>query len=155
MSEFKVGAHTYRAAKLTVFQELHVSRKVGSVLIYLGSMQKDAQIEASKERKESDPPPPAPPGPAEYARMIVSISSPISQENMDFAMATCLGAVSRKQAAIWSPIMAPTGGMMFQDISLLEMMEIFYHVLRGAGLVDFFFEALSDSNADRDQTDQK
>lgn len=127
---FKVGAHTYRAGRLPVLDQNHVARRYGSVLIFLGTLQRDQPRE-----------------PSEYARAMVATSGNLSNEDVDFAIGACLSVVQRQQAggAAWAPVRAPSGQLMFDDIELVELMEIIWHVLRENKLIDFFFVAPSGS----------
>lgn len=131
MKTFKIGEHEYQARPLNVFDQHHVARKLGSVLIFLGSMKADSTKT-----------------PENYARAMVAASSQIANEDVDYATAACLTVVSRKQAAGtgWAPVRAQSGQIMFEDINLMELMEIIWHVLDANGLIDFFYVAPSSSS---------
>ena len=59
----------------------------------------------------------------------------MADEDMDFVVKTCAGAVQRQQgtngAGIWAPIFDPRSGMfMFEDINLLVVFDITSQVVR-------------------------
>lgn len=126
---FKVGEAEYQAAPLNAFDQLHVARKLGSVLIFLGSM---------KDNPDKTP--------VNYARAMVAAAAPLGNDEVDWALGACLSIVTRKQPGGWAPIRAPGGKLMFEDIDLLAMMEIVWNVLDQNGLISFFYVAPSSSS---------
>jgi hypothetical protein len=129
MKPFKVGAAEYQARALSAFDQLHVARKLGSVLIFLGSM---------KDNPDKTP--------NNYARAMVAAAAPLGNEEVDWAIAACLSSVQRKQQGGWAEVRAQSGKLMFDDVDLLAMMEIVWNVLDQNGLIDFFYVAPSSSS---------
>lgn len=126
---FKVGDFDYQARDLDVFEQLHVSRRFGSVLIFLGSMKADENTSIESR-----------------AKAMVATASRLDNEDVDYAVNACLAVVDRKQGAGWAPV-KPSGAMlMFKDLDLKALMEIVWNVLDANGLIDFFYVAPSSSS---------
>lgn len=119
MSEFTVGAHTYAAHPLGVFDQFDIARRIAPVITML-VLQKD------REKLK--------PG---FARAFVSLSSGLSREDGQALLTLCMAKVSRKTATGMSPIQAQ-GQMMFDDIGLDQMLELLWHVLVLSKIIDFF-----------------
>jgi hypothetical protein len=118
--EFEIKSQTYRAGKLSAFQQFHVSRRLAPLLASLGG---------SLDEMRADP---------------LSLFAPIAQgiaslpdADADFVLNTCLGTVQRAQGQAWARVMAPGGGLMFEDIGMPEMLQIVGRVLM-ENFADFF-----------------
>jgi hypothetical protein len=117
--EFKVGAHSYRAEPLGIFEQFDIARRLAPIVTLL-TMQKD------REKLQKG-----------FARAFVSMSSGLSREDGQAILATCLGQISRKEGAAFAPVNV-RGSMMFADITLEQSLELLWHALLASNLIDFF-----------------
>jgi hypothetical protein len=120
MAEVQLEEHTYRTGRLTLIQQWEVFRRAGPILPMLSSEFLDGYK------------------PAPGARWIMSAVSGLlarlNQEDADVIRQTALSAVERfdPTAQRWFPIVAMngTGGVMYQDMGLLTMLELMDRVLQ-------------------------
>lgn len=120
----RVGQHEYQIQLLNALDQYHVARRGAMMLLGIAGMQD--------------------PTPENGGKMIVAMSARLPQEDADFAMSKCLGACHRKEQAGWAPVMV-NGSLMFQDMSLPEMAQLYYHALLANGIISFFVESPSAS----------
>lgn len=113
--EFEIKGVQYRTAKLSVFDQLKVSRKL---LPVLAGMLADFQgIKAAAE------------GGDVYKAMetalpkIADSLAGMSEEDTNAIIFPCLSVVSRQTGKGWSPVMAQ-GTLMFDDIDLMSMLQM-------------------------------
>ncbi|WP_312062235.1 phage tail assembly chaperone [Pantoea septica] len=113
--EFEIKGVQYRTAKLSVFDQLKVSRKL---LPVLAGMLADFQgIKAAAE------------GGDVYKAMetalpkIADSLAGMSEEDTNAIIFPCLSVVSRQNGKGWSPVMAQ-GTLMFDDIDLMSMLQM-------------------------------
>nr|DAI70274.1 MAG TPA: tail assembly chaperone protein [Bacteriophage sp.] len=113
--EFEIKGVQYRTAKLSVFDQLKVSRKL---LPVLAGMLADFQgIKAAAE------------GGDVYKAMetalpkIADSLSGMSDEDTNAIIFPCLSVVSRKNGNAWAPVMTQ-GALMFDDIDLMSMLQM-------------------------------
>ena len=113
--EFEIKGVQYRTAKLSVFDQLKVSRKL---LPVLAGMLADFQgIKAAAE------------GGDVYKAMetalpkIADSLSGMSDEDTNAIIFPCLSVVSRKNGNAWAPVMTQ-GALMFDDIELMSMLQM-------------------------------
>jgi hypothetical protein len=129
--EFQIGAHHYRAGRLSAKDAFHVARRLGYVLTALGIEKGDAFKPTSEN----------------FARIILVTSGQVPQADMDFALNTCLGVVKRRigDHQGWAAITTSAGAMMYDDIDMSAMLQIVWHVISAHRLPDFLFESGSGS----------
>lgn len=110
--EFSVGGKNFRADKMDCFKQFHVLRKAGplypSVVGALKIKDQDLMLAVGYVA-------------AAFARL--------SDDEANFIMNACLSTCAMKQGSVWSPIMSPSGALMFQDLALPEILEIVWKVL--------------------------
>ncbi|WP_276724201.1 MULTISPECIES: phage tail assembly chaperone [Pantoea] len=113
--EFEIKGVQYRTAKLSVFDQLKVSRKL---LPVLAGMLADFQgIKAAAE------------GGNVYKTMetalpkIADSLAGMSDEDTNAIIFPCLSVVSRKNGNTWAPVMSQ-GALMFDDIDLMSMLQM-------------------------------
>lgn len=112
--------------KLDAFTQLHVARKLGpSIPIIEGLLGLD---NAGKDKNI----------------LTVLMLSHISDSDTEFVMRKCLSIVYRKQGATDAPakIQTPDGKLMFDDITLSELLQLTVAVI-DENLGDFFRTALA------------
>ncbi|WP_048784608.1 phage tail assembly chaperone [Pantoea vagans] len=113
--EFEIKGVQYRTAKLSVFDQLKVSRKL---LPVLAGMLADFQgIKAAAE------------GGDVYKAMetalpkIADSLAGMSEEDTNAIIFPCLSVVSRHNGKGWAPVMTQ-GTLMFDDIDLMSMLQM-------------------------------
>lgn len=113
--EFEIKGVQYRTAKLSVFDQLKVSRKL---LPVLAGMLADFQgIKSAAE------------GGDVYKAMetalpkIADSLAGMSEEDTNAIIFPCLSVVSRQNGKSWSPVMSQ-GELMFDDIDLMSMLQM-------------------------------
>ncbi len=120
MTEFEIDGQSYRAQKLSAFQQLHVSRKLAGILPKVvpalvaatGGGQDMAALLASFE-------------PAAEAL------AAMPEADVDYVYHTALSAVSRKQGNAWCPVWNVNAkALQFEDIELETMSRIVFQVLK-------------------------
>ncbi|AUG99750.1 hypothetical protein CWC46_07895 [Prodigiosinella confusarubida] len=119
--EFTINSVEYRAAKLSVFEQLKVSRKV---LPLIAKIVSDVALlkNTLKDKK---------PGQEEIFKTLETVLPKIADalaempdESVDAILHPCLKVVSRKSAmGNWTPIFSD-GVLMFDDIDLFAMLGI-------------------------------
>lgn len=117
----EINGQKYRIGRMDVRKQLHVSRRLGPAMLGLlaSSQMKGFNLTAMI-------------GPS------VDALSKMSDEDTDYVIDQCLGVVQREQAnGQWAPIRASHGGLMFQDIGLMQMLNLTRAVL-AENLKDFF-----------------
>lgn len=113
--EFEIKGVQYRTAKLSVFDQLKVSRKLLPVLA--GMLADFQSIKAAAE------------GGDVYKAMeaalpkIADSLAGMSEEDTNAIIFPCLSVVSRQNGKGWSPVMAQ-GTLMFDDIDLMSMLQM-------------------------------
>lgn len=113
--EFEIKGVQYRTAKLSVFDQLKVSRKLLPVLA--GVLADFQGIKAAAE------------GGDVYKAMetalpkIADSLAGMSDEDTNAIIFPCLSVVSRQNGKGWSPVMAQ-GTLMFDDIDLMSMLQM-------------------------------
>lgn len=125
--EFTINGVEYRAAKLTVFDQLKVSRKVLPLIVkivsdvaLLKNALKDKQPESEAIFKTIET----------VLPKIADVLAEMSDENVDAILHPCLKVVSRKAPVgnAWVPVFSD-GLLMFDDIDLFTMLGIAARVI--------------------------
>jgi hypothetical protein len=138
--EFQVGEHTYRTTrKLNVFVQDKLIRRLSPPLS--GAAPALVDIAAAMGGKDLDKIALADllgkdvlDGLGPIAKALASVPD----EDADFIFSTCLGVVTRRQpgGTGWSPVMS-SGGLMFDDLGLMDMYQLAWRVL-SENLSSFF-----------------
>lgn len=136
--EFEIKGLKYRAAKLSVFEQLKVSRKLLPLLSgLLGEIKvlrqlKSGQITIEEALKVALP-------------VIANTLSDLSDDDSNAIIHPCLAVVSRETGKSYTAIFT-SGQLMFDDIDLMDMLQIVARVV-GDSLGNFL-PALPDSETD-------
>lgn len=121
----KVGEHDYTlSGKLDVFAQLHVARKLAPALAVVDGLTHPKNTGKDK------------------VLLVVLMFSQLDDEDSEFVIRKCLSVVMRKQETGFVKIQTSTGQLMFQDISLDELLLLTSTVLEES-LGDFFRTALA------------
>ncbi|CCM44466.1 phage tail assembly chaperone [Cronobacter sakazakii] len=137
--EFEIKGVQYRTAKLSVFDQLKVSRKLLPVLA--GMMADFQSIKAATQ------------GGDVYKAMetalpkIADSLADMTEEDTNAIIFPCLSVVSRKNGNAWVPVMNQ-GELMFDDIDLLSMLQMVGRVV-GDSLGNFLPAAPGSETAPR------
>lgn len=153
--EFEIKGVNYRASKLSVFDQLKVSRKLLPVLAGLlsefGSLKEMMPKKAfttGGEASELDMKALAP----IFEKVLPKIAEKmagLSEEDTNAIIFPCLSVVARQNGKVWAPVMVQ-GALMFDDIDLMSMLQIVGRVV-GDSLGNFLPAApdkeIADSSA--------
>jgi len=128
VTEFTLGEHTYSIGRLDTFRQLHVARRLGTVV--------SAILETMTKGEDG-----APIG--ETLEPIMTALGRMSDEDVNYVIKSCLSVVTRKQAAGWAPVQGNGGVLMFEDITVSHMMMITAKVMEAHRISDFFTDLIS------------
>ncbi|MBC3230756.1 phage tail assembly chaperone [Serratia fonticola] len=114
--EFEIKGHKYRSNKLNTFEQLKVSRKLLPVLSgLLGEIKVFKQLQSGQITIEDAIKTALP--------TIAQTLSDMSEEDSNAILHPCLAVVLRQQGTGYVAIFA-NGQLMFDDIGLMEMLQI-------------------------------
>ncbi|HBM9992364.1 TPA: hypothetical protein L1L70_004658 [Escherichia coli] len=127
--EFEIKGMKYRVAKLSVFDQLKVTRKLLPVLAGMmsdfGSIRSllpaDGKIDSAKFDALK-------PVFETLLPRIADVLSSLSEEDTNAIIHPCLSVVSRKHMDGWTPVFN-SGQLMFDDIDLLTMLQLVARVV--------------------------
>lgn len=113
--EFEIKGVNYRASKLSVFDQLKVSRKLLPVLAgMLGDFQGiKAAAQGGDVNKAIE---------SALPKIADSLAE-MSEEDTNAIIFPCLSVVARQNGKVWSPVMVQ-GSLMFDDLDLMSMLQI-------------------------------
>ncbi|MBJ3816664.1 hypothetical protein F9C28_17535 [Shimwellia pseudoproteus] len=118
--ECEIKGITYRIATLDVFQQLKVSRKLLPVFAGLvsefGTLK--AQVSAGNNQGMVD----------SVLPKIADTVAALPDDDVNAVIYPCLGVVSRQNGRNWSPVFSQ-GVLMFDDISMLDMLQLVARVV--------------------------
>jgi len=126
--QFEIKGINYRTAKLDVFQQLKVGRKL---LPIIAGMAADFQTVKNSAQ-----------GGDVYGTLetilpkIADALADMSEDDTNAIIHPCLGVVSRQNGTAWAPVMS-SGQLMFDDIDLFSMLQLVGRVV-GDSLGNFF-----------------
>ncbi|WP_191923769.1 phage tail assembly chaperone [Pantoea agglomerans] len=113
--EFEIKGVNYRASKLSVFDQLKVSRKLLPVLAgMLGDFQGiKAAAQGGDVNKAIE---------SALPKIADSLAE-MSEEDTNAIIYPCLSVVARQNGKVWAPVMVQ-GSLMFDDLDLMSMLQI-------------------------------
>lgn len=113
--EFEIKGVNYRASKLSVFDQLKVSRKLLPVLAgMLGDFQGiKSAAEGGDVYKALE----------KALPKIADSLAEMSEEDTNAIIFPCLSVVARQNGKVWAPVMSQNE-LMFDDIDLMSMLQI-------------------------------
>lgn len=113
--EFEIKGVNYRASKLSVFDQLKVSRKLLPVLAgMLGDFQGiKAAAQGGDVNKAIE---------SALPKIADSLAE-MSEEDTNAIIFPCLSVVARQNGKVWAPVMVQ-GSLMFDDLDLMCMLQI-------------------------------
>ena len=113
--EFEIKSVNYRASKLSVFDQLKVSRKLLPILAgLLGDFQALKSATQGGDVYQA----------LETALPKIAESlADMSEEDTNANILPCLSVVARQNGKVWTPVMSQNE-LMFDDIDLMSMLQI-------------------------------
>lgn len=134
--ELTIGTERYRVDKMDAIKQFHLSRKIGGVLFALGGVAaslrnlpktEDGKLDVTEDKAISAMGP------------VAQALGSMSEEDSNYVLSLCLGAVSRAQGSGWARVLAPGPQLklMFNDIDLGVMMQLALAVIQ-ENLGNFF-----------------
>lgn len=137
--EVEIGGNKYKTGKLDSFQQLHVARRLGPVLVTL----------SEGADKLGEPPEGAT---FTFTDVLVASAVPFAQAlakmsdaDLDYVVKTCLQVCLRASNGAWAKVWTPSG-MMFSDIDMQVMLSLTLEVV-GENIGGFFPSAVAPSQA--------
>ena len=115
----------YRINKLDAFAQLNIARKLAPVSIMIERM----MVEENKGKDSTF--------------LILLMLGQLSDEESEKLMRKCIQAVAREEdhGKRYAPLCAPSGQLMYEDISMKALIDLTAHVIT-SNLGDFFLTAL-------------
>ncbi|HFG5553794.1 TPA: phage tail assembly chaperone [Salmonella enterica subsp. diarizonae serovar 61:z52:z53] len=148
--EFEVKGVKYRTAKLSVFDQLKVTRKLLPVLAGMmsdfGSIRSLLPADGKIDGAKFDALKPV------FETLLPRIAdelSSLSEEDTNAIIHPCLSVVSRKHMDGWTPVFN-SGQLMFDDIDLLTMLQLVARVVADS-LGNFLPVSPTSATADQPQ----
>jgi hypothetical protein len=140
---FEINGHAYKARRMNAFQQWNVARKVSPIVAK--TMTPDTLRQAVALMPKGD----GANGDLDgFLGLVGSIVPPALQALADMSdkdsmeiITACLATVQVQRDGIWANVYS-AGGLMFDDIDMLEMMAIVVRVVMG-NLAGFSFASLS------------
>ena len=141
MHEFKVGEHTYRAGKLNARQQFHVGRRISPLIGQMFAVGPVISGIAAARRAMEDGDNVSEDDAEDTVRATEAMLVPftralaaLSDADCDYVLDRCLGVVQRltgtNGAGAWGDVFnARANRIMFEDIDLMQMMQITAEVL--------------------------
>jgi hypothetical protein len=138
MQELELGTSRYRTGRLDAFKQFHLFRKLMPVFSGMGETFSDI-------------------GPTDGTNVamdanfwsalgpVATAVAEMSQQDSEFILKTCLHVVSRWNGQAWVRITMPSGELMFEDIDMMEMLQLTFAVLQD-NLSGFFSAPLPNTS---------
>jgi len=122
--EFEQGGVTYRAEKLDVFKQLHVSRKIAPMVPKLIPVFVKLQKGGDGALRDDLA------GLADACGPFAEALAGMSDPDVEYVVKTCLSVVRRNQGGTYAPLVSSDGSLMFADMGLGETLPIVVRVIR-------------------------
>ncbi|MEE3504833.1 hypothetical protein QN399_00900 [Pseudomonas sp. 10C3] len=133
MSEFDLDENTYRVGKLDAFKQFHLSRKIAPIIPTLIPVFMKLQASSAIAKDNGSTPSPLSGDLSSMAEVMIPFADGIAampDATAEFILATCLGAVSRKQGNAWSPVWSASQNIcMFDDLDIGVMIRLSVRVI--------------------------
>jgi len=141
MMEFELKGNQYRTAKLSVFDQLKVSRKLLPVVAGLLKELKPGEKLITEEKPDSEndeaPKLVLPPF-GEMLPKIAQSMADLSDEDLNAILFPCLAVASRQHGANWTPVFDRVNKIInFDDLDMMDILQIVGKVV-GDSLGNFF-----------------
>lgn len=133
--DFSVAGKDYRARKMDAMQQFHIARRLTPVIgALIEAVPKDAIKGDKVDLSKIDP--------LKMLEPIAGIISKMSDEDSEYILFACMENCERSlgKGAGWSAVKVKGGKIMYDDIDLPVMLQIFWAVVQ-ENLGNFFPEA--------------
>ena len=121
MSEHEYGGRVYRIGKLPAMKQFHVSRRIAPIIPALIPLySKLARGGSVLSAIEASP---------ELLSPFADALSGMSDETVDYLVATCMSVVTRQEGNAWVRIWADRAGLLFEDIELSVLLPLTVRVI--------------------------
>lgn len=120
MQEVELGGHRYRVGKLDAFKQFHLFRKLMPVLSGMGAMFSGDNEDGFTVDQNFW----ASMGPAATA------IAEMSQQDSEYILKTCLHVCQMWNGHQWVRITTPSGELMFEDIDMMQMLQLSFEVMK-------------------------
>jgi hypothetical protein len=130
--ELKIGAHSYRIERMSVFDQMNVASEMRDILVGLAMLKRDRP----KDMTDNDY--------YRTAQFMIMSRAGLSEEARTRIVNICFNQVSRRSGVGWQKILAAPGTMQFADIGLAEATRLLYASFEHNRFLDFFSESPSD-----------
>lgn len=138
---FKIGEHTYRAGRLSTFDQLEIATTCRQAFFNLALLEKQSKDD---NRPIDD---------FGHAQALCGFMGMLPREVRDPAVRLCLTVVARargKNNANWDPALQGEQ-FMFNDLDVPDLLQIVYEVVKHNGLIRFF--SVSPAEGEKDGTE--
>jgi hypothetical protein len=119
--EFSLGSNTYRIVRISAMAAFDIARTLGPVLEWMGKLLAD-KPDATREA---------------VVRAFCGSMGMLARKDAMDAVYGCLAAVTRRQPSGWAGV-CNGGNLVFDDITMPEMLELAWSVLEANGILSFF-----------------
>lgn len=136
MIEFEINGLKFRAGKLDVFKQLHVSRKVAPVLPKLMPVFLEFAKTAKTPATAIDPTGTAPAGGVDLVAVasamepLAKVLAEMPDADVEYVVNTCLSVVAINQSNNWADVLAPSGVVMFDAVDMPVMLQLVAKVIQ-------------------------
>ncbi len=136
MIEFEINGLKFRAGKLDVFKQLHVSRKVAPVLPKLMPVFLEFAKSAQTAAAVVYPTGTAPAGGVDLAAMasavepLAKVLAEMPDADVEYVVNACLSVVAINQANNWANVLAPSGIVMFDAVDMPVTVQLVAKVIQ-------------------------
>ena len=132
MTEIEVNGVNFRIGRLDAFTQFHIARRLAPIQLAMGVSAAELAQKATADESTIA---------AAIMGPIADIMSKMPQDDVDYILKSSLTVVSRKQGESWAKVFV-SGGLMFDDIRMKEMVRLTIAVIKEN--MDGFFGGLPD-----------
>lgn len=132
MNEIEINGVMYRIGRLDAFTQFHIARRLAPIQLAMGISASELAQKATADESTIA---------AAIMGPIADIMSKMPQDDVDYILKSSLAIVSRKQGESWAKVFV-SGGLMFDDIRMKEMVRLTIAVIKEN--MDGFFGGLPD-----------
>ena len=116
----EINSVKYRIGRLDAFTQFHIARRLAPIQLAMGISAAELTQHASADESAIA---------AAIMGPIADIIAKMPQDDVDYILKASLGVVSRQQGESWARIFV-SGGLMFDDIRMKEMLRLTIAVIK-------------------------
>lgn len=134
MAEIIINQKTYMIGRLTPKQQLHLARRLLPLFVGVApALDLDKGLPTVADTPKDNPPELDLKAMAPFVEALARMSD----SEVDAIVDPCLAVVNRKVNETWAPVMPRPGQLMFQDMSVVDMLSLVWAVI-SENLGNFF-----------------